>query len=48
MNESICNLAVCLVDIPPDRLPGNPKGCCSHLLFKALQVNQVQDRQFFG
>ena len=48
MNESICDLAVCLMNIPPDCLPGNPKGCCGHLLLKALQVNQVKYCQLFG
>jgi len=34
--------------VPPDSPPGNAKGRCSFLLFKALEIHETKQLHLFG
>jgi hypothetical protein len=48
MDKGISDLAMCLVDIPPDGLAGNAKHGCCLLLLQILEVDQFQHRYLLG
>ena len=48
MYQGISNLAMSLMNVPPDSFTGNAEYSCCLLLFKTLQIDKVQYYQLFG
>lgn len=48
IQEGICNFPPGLMQVAPDRFPGNTKYPCRRFLLKSLDIDQFQELDFIG